>query len=136
MSLVSQQTKKGTVERTLSVQTIDWLICIALTAVGSIGLSYPETAARLGLIVNKHREVPFGTLLSLAELIGGVALAGYWLGFYAAIALWPAGTLVAFALTLAMGGHVQGVWFLGQVVLLLWGGWLLLQVVGISIYLQ
>ena len=69
MSLVSQQTKKGTVERTLSVQTMDWLICIALTAVGSIGLSYPETAARLGLIVNKHREVPFGTLLSLAELL-------------------------------------------------------------------
>ncbi len=39
MSLVSQQTKKGTVERTLSVQTVDWLICIALAAVGSIGLS-------------------------------------------------------------------------------------------------
>ena len=109
MSLVSQQTKKGTVERTLSVRTMDWLICIALTAVGSIGLSYPETAARLGLIVNKHREVPFGTLLSLAELIGGVALAGYWLGFYAAIAVWPAGSVVAFILTLAMGGHVQGV---------------------------
>ena len=100
---------------------MDWLICIALTAVGSIGLSYPETAARLGLIVNKHREVPFGTLLSLAELIGGVALAGYWLGLYAAIAVWPAGSVVAFILTLAMGGHVQGVWLLAQVVLLLWG---------------
>jgi hypothetical protein len=77
--------------------------------------------------VNKHREVSFGTLFSLAELIGGVALAWYWLGFYPAIAIWPAGSLVAFILTLAMGGHVQGVWLLAQVILLLWGAWLLFQ---------
>ena len=128
--------RKWAVERTLSAQTSYWLICIALSAVGSIGLIYPETAAHLGRVVNKHREVPFGTLLSLAEHIGSIALAWYLLGFYAAIALWPAGTLVAFILTLAMGGHVQGVWLLGQVVLLFLGGWLLFQVVGISIYLQ
>ena len=65
----------------MSVQTIDWLICIALTAVGSIGLSYSETAARLGRYVSKHTEVPFGTLVSLAELIGGLALGWYWLGY-------------------------------------------------------
>ena len=120
----------------MSAQTLYWLVCPALSAVGSVSLLYPETAAHMGLFVNKHREVPFGTLLSLAEHIGGIALAGYWLGFCAAIAMWPAGTLVAFILTLAMGGHVQGVWLLGQVVLLFLGGWLLFQVVGISIYLQ
>ena len=83
--------------------------------------------------MNKHREVPFGTLFSLAELIGGLALAWYWLGLYAAIAVYPAGSLVAFILTLAMGGHVQGVWLSAQVVLLLWGAWLLFQVVRESI---
>jgi hypothetical protein len=119
----------------LSVQTIDWLICVALTAVGSIGLSYPETAARLGLFVNKHREVPFGTLISLVELLGGVALAWFWLGLYAVIAIYPAGSLVAFVLTLAMGGHVQVVWLLAQATLLLSGAWWLFQIVSGSIFL-
>ncbi len=120
----------------MSVQTIDWLICIALTAVGSIGLSYPETAARLGRFVSKHREVPFGTLVSLAELFGGVALGWYWLGVFAAIAVWPAGSLVAFILTLAMGGHVQVVWLLAQATLVLSGSSLLFELVRASIYLQ
>ena len=64
--------------------------------------------------MNKRREVPFGTLFSLAELIGGVALAGYWFGLYAAIAVWPAGALVAFILTLAIVGHVQAIWVAAQ----------------------
>ena len=115
---------------------MDWLICIALTAVGSIGLSYPETAARLGRFVSKHMEMPFGTLLSLAELVGGIALGWYWLGFFAAIAVWPAGSLVAFVLTLAMGGHVQVVWLLAQATLLFWGAWWLFQIVSGSIFLM
>lgn len=86
--------------------------------------------------MNRHREVPFGTLFSLAELIGGVALAGYWFGLYAAIAVWPAGALVAFILTLAIVGHVQAIWVAAQLGLLLWGIWLLFPVIGGSIILR
>ena len=114
---------------TLGVQTIHWLICIGLIAVGSIGLSYHEIAAHLGLVVDRHREVPFGTLVSLGELSGGIALAWHWWGPYAAVAAWPAGSLVAFILTLAMAKHVQGVWLSAQVLLLLWGGRLLFRII-------
>jgi hypothetical protein len=63
-------------------------------------------------------------------------LAGYWLGLYAAIVVRPADAFVALILTLAMGGHVRAVWFAAQVGLLLWGIWLLFQVLGGSISLQ
>lgn len=137
MSLVSlTQPKRAWWRGQLSAQTIDGSICIALTSVGSIGLSYPETAARLGRFVSKHTEVPFGTLVSLAELFGGVALGWYWLGFFAAIAVWPAGSLVAFILTIAMGGHVQLFWLVTQSTLLLSGSSLLFELVRASIYLR
>jgi hypothetical protein len=123
-------------EKTLSVQTIHWLICIALTAVGSIGLSYHEIAAYFGLVVDRHREVPFGTLVSLTELIGGVALAWHWWGPYAAVTAWPVGSLVAFILTLVMVNHVQGVWLSAQVILVLWSVRLMFQTAGGFILLQ
>jgi hypothetical protein len=116
------------VERTLSVQTTDWLMY--RTDGGRIDWCVvPRDGSHLGRFVRKHREVPFGTLFSLAELIVGLALAWYWLGLYAAIATYPAGSLVAFVLTLAMGGHVQVVWLLAQVTLLLSGAWWLFQIV-------
>ena len=119
----------------MSVEATEWLICIALAA-GSIGLTSPEMASHLGLIVNKQREVPYGSLCSLAELFGAIAFAGYWLGLYAAIVVRPADAFIALILTLAMGGHVRAVWFAAQVGLLLWGIWLLFQVLGGSISLQ
>jgi hypothetical protein len=47
-----------------------------------------------------------------------------------AMVVWPAGFVIAFASTLALGGYVQRIWLAAQVALFAWGIWALFQTVG------
>jgi hypothetical protein len=112
-----------------NAQSANWFLCVVLTTVGGMGLTSHELATRVSRLQNRHIEVPFGTLVSLSELIGGVALACYWFGVSVAIAIWLLGSLCSFALTILFGGRFQLIWFLGQASFLVWGALRLTEIV-------
>jgi hypothetical protein len=98
-----------------------WLFCFGLTMVGAIGLTSHELNSRIGRVPHKNIEVPFGSLLSLAEEAGGLGLAYYWFGVSASVIIFISGSICAFALTFAFGARFQFVWFVGQLTFILWG---------------
>ena len=65
--VVASQKLNGPTGRELTAQWIG-LICFALSVLGQVGLSYPWIASRQGIVVSDQIEVPFRTLISLAEV--------------------------------------------------------------------
>ena len=101
--------------------------CIALTIAGSMGLHFPHMLARLDVPPPSHREIPFGSLLFLFELLLGVGLAWYLVGYYGAAATFVVGKLSAMALLLALKQRVENFLLALQGILFVWAGWLLAQ---------
>ena len=100
--------------------------CVALAIAGSLGLHFPHMLARLDVSLS-HREIPFGSLLFLFELLLGVGLAWHFVGFYGAVATFVVAKVVAMALLLALNQRVENFLLALQGILFVWAGWLLVQ---------
>ena len=101
--------------------------CIAVTIAGSLGLHFRHILARLDVPQPSHREIPFGSLLFLFELLLGVGLAWHFVGFYGAVATFVVAKVVAMALLLALKQRVENFLLALQGILFVWAGWLLGQ---------
>ena len=105
--------------------TTEFILCVALTALGSIGMGLAHLAS-----TNERVEFPFGTLLSLLGLVCGVVLAWLWFNAVVALAVIAFSLMVAIALVRTAGRHTQLMWLAGQAVLLSWGAWQLFDAWG------